>query len=215
MDGSNTNPFYPISELNEEQRQTLRTLANLSEADLRKVTFLATLHMISRGPHVTSTPLREWQPPSTTTAGPSDNLDTEDLPGRSEFCNDASCPCNSINSPADTSNNSAPQNEARGGFFGDNPMFTVDHELCEDHARMCGGEYCYESSEYSDYSESPGDDSEMEDLDDFGKISVDVDDYVYLDADGNELDSEGPGLSDLRYDFESMVCSNEEDENQE
>ncbi|KXH59770.1 hypothetical protein CSAL01_06419 [Colletotrichum salicis] len=215
MDGSNTNSSYLLSELNEEKRQTLRTLANLSEADFRRATFLATLHMISRGPHVTSTPLREWQPPSTTTAGPSDNLDTEDLPGRSDFCNDASCPCKSINSPADPSNNTAPQNAARGLFFGNDTMSTLDDELCEDHARMCGGEYCYESSEYSDSSESSGDYSEMEDLDDFGKISVDVDDYVYLDADGNELDSEGPGLSDLSYDFESMVCSNEDDENKE
>ncbi|KAJ0332910.1 hypothetical protein COL5a_001638 [Colletotrichum fioriniae] len=82
-----------------------------------------------------------------------------------------------------------------------------------DHARMCRGEYWSESEESSDSEESSEDDSEMEGLDEPIKISVD--DYIYLDEDGNELDSEGPGLSDLRYDFESMVCSNEEDDNKE
>ncbi|KAK1673642.1 hypothetical protein BDP55DRAFT_730440 [Colletotrichum godetiae] len=214
MDRSNTNSSYLMSELNEEQRQTLRTLANLSEANFGRATVLATLHMISRGSYVTSTPLREWQPPSTTTTVP-DNLDIENLPGRSDFCNDASCPFNSFNSPANPSDNSAPQNAARGFFFGDGPIFTLDHELCEDYTSMCGADYYYDLSEYSDPSEPSGDDSQVEDLDNFGKISVDIDDYVYLEADGHELDSEGLGLPDLRYDFESMVCTNEEDENED
>ncbi|KAJ3946735.1 uncharacterized protein N0V96_003109 [Colletotrichum fioriniae] len=203
--------------------EDMRHLASLSDDDIRRLALLATIRMFSQGASVSSrgTTVRpiptEAQPiPGTDVEAPTDNLNTEDHPHKDDFCNDSSYPCNSINSPgapSDLPERSVPQGAFRGFIFGSSSMFQTDYQLCADHARMCRGEYWSESEESSDSEESSEDDSEMEGLDEPIKISVD--DYIYLDEDGNELDSEGPGLSDLRYDFESMVCSNEEDDNKE
>ncbi|KAG7055937.1 hypothetical protein JMJ77_0008388 [Colletotrichum scovillei] len=209
MDASNA--AYLFEQLSEEDK---RHLASLSKADIRKLALLATIRLFSRGISVMPTPIEAQPIPGTDVAVPSDNLDTQDHPEQGNFCNDSTCPCNSINSPgvpSDPADRSAPQEALHGFIFGGNPMFRTDHQLCADHARMCRSEYWSESEESSNSGESLEDDSETEELEEPVRISVD--DYIYLDEDGNELDSEGPGLSDLRYDFEGMVCSTEGNEN--
>ncbi|KXH63386.1 hypothetical protein CNYM01_07769 [Colletotrichum nymphaeae SA-01] len=211
MDASNAARLF--EQLSEEDK---RHLASLSSADIRRLALLATIRLSSRGPSVMPAPIEAQPIPGTDVAVPSDNLDTQDRPEQGNFCNDSTCPCNSINIPgvpSDPADRSAPQEALHGFIFGGNSMFRTDHQLCADHARMCRGEYWSEPEESSNSGESLEDDSETEELEEPVRISVD--DYVYLDEDGTELDSEGPGLSDLRYDFEGMVCSTEGNENKE
>ncbi|UQC90091.1 uncharacterized protein CLUP02_15622 [Colletotrichum lupini] len=198
-----------FEQLSEEDK---RHLANLTGADIKRLALLATIRLFSRGTSVRPVPVEAQPVPSTEVALPSDNLDFEDHPEQEEFCNDSSCPCNSINSPGIPSHaddRSAPQEASHGFIFGSNSTFRTDYQLCADHARMYGGEYWCKSEEPSDLEESSEGGSEMEERGE--PVNISVDDYIYLDEDGNELDSEGLGLSDLRYDFESMICSNEED----
>ncbi|KAK1522351.1 uncharacterized protein CCOS01_10063 [Colletotrichum costaricense] len=207
MDASNAAHLF--EQFSEEDK---RHLASLSGADIRRLALLATIRLFSRGTSVRPIPVGAQPVPSTEVAVPSDNLDTEDHPEQDEFCNDASCPCNSINSPGIPSHaddRSAPQDASHGFIFGSNSTFRTDYQLCADHTRMRGGEYWSKTEEPSDLEELSEGGSEIEELEE--PVNISVDDYIYLDEDGNELDSEGPGLSDLRYDFESMICSNEED----
>ncbi|KAI3546621.1 hypothetical protein CSPX01_04276 [Colletotrichum filicis] len=202
-----------FEQLSEEDK---RHLANFTGADIRRLALLATTRLFSRGISVRPTPIESQLIPGNEVAVPSDNLDTQYHPEQGNFCNDSTCPCNSINSPgapSDPADRSAPQEALHGFIFGGNSIFRTDHHLCADHARMCRGEYWSESEESSNSGESLEDASETEELEEPAKVSVD--DYIYLDEDGNELDSEGSWLSDLRYDFESMACSNEGNENKE
>ncbi|KAK1479212.1 hypothetical protein CTAM01_14784 [Colletotrichum tamarilloi] len=198
-----------FEQLSEEDK---RHLANFTGADIRRLALLATTRLFSRGISVRPTPIESQLIPGNEVAVPSDNLDTQYHPEQGNFCNDSTCPCNSINSPgapSDPADRSGPQEALHGFIFGSNSTFRADYQLCADHAHMCGGEYWSKSEKPSDLEESSEGGSEMEELEE--PVNISVDDYIYLDEDGNELDSEGPGLSDLRYDFESMICSNEED----
>ncbi|KAK1489419.1 hypothetical protein CCUS01_03467 [Colletotrichum cuscutae] len=202
-----------FEQLSEEDK---RHLANLTGADIKRLALLATIRLFSRGTSVRPTPIESQPIPGNEVAVPSDNLDTHYHPEQGNFCNDSTCPCNSINSPgapSDPADRSGPQEALHGFIFGGDSIFRTDHYLCADHARMCRGEYLSESEESSNSGGSLEDASETEEPEEPVKISVD--DYIYLDEDGNELDSEGSGLSDLRYDFESMACSNEGNENKE
>ncbi|KAK1708882.1 hypothetical protein CaCOL14_007316 [Colletotrichum acutatum] len=212
MDASNA--AYLFEQLSEEDK---RHLTSLSDDDIRRLALLATIRLFSRGASVSSretsvTPiLIEAQPiPGTDVATPLDTLNTEGHSEQDDSCNDSSRPCTSINppgAPSDLPDGCVSQEAFRGFIFGSNPTFQTIY------AHMCGGGHWSQSEESSDLEEPLEDDSEMEELEEPVKISVD--DYIYLDEDGNELGSEGPGLSNLRYDFESMVFCNEEDESKE
>ncbi|OHF02934.1 hypothetical protein CORC01_01692 [Colletotrichum orchidophilum] len=187
MDGSN--PFYQGPEVSEDVSLTEEDWAHIPEGVIRRLFLLATSQMFStHGPGIRSGPPIGSRPfPDTVQAVISDHPVVEDVSDEEPFCNDASCPCNSIDHSPDL------QEAGRAPIFEDSLMSEIDDELCADHACMFEGE-----------SESSGDIEMAEDSCDFF-----VDDDIYIDTDGTEVGIDQPGLSDLTYDFENMVCSDE------